>query len=102
MSQDGPVTVVAHWSLGVEDMDDVLALVVALRQQTLAEPGCLRYEVFRSIDRPGELLLLEGYADAGAIDSHRASAHYQQLVVQRIIPLLKDRSVELLVARPSD
>lgn len=101
MKADGPITVLAHWRLSPQDMDPVLALVAGLREQTLAEPGCLRYEVYRSVDRPAELLLLEGYQDDAAIEAHRASPHYQQLVVQQIVPLLADRKVELMMARPT-
>ena len=102
MNPEGPVTVLAHWSPGAQHIDEVLALIVELRRQTLAEPGCSRYEVFRSVDKPGELLLVEGYEDGAAIESHRASPHYQQLVVQRILPLLAQRRIELLVARPPE
>lgn len=100
MSSEGPITVLAHWKVGAENIEEVLALVVTLRQQTLQESGCLRFEAYRSVDRPEEILLHEGYADAAAIDAHRASDHYQQLVVRKIIPLLGERKVELLMTRP--
>lgn len=96
MSTAGPITVVARWRAKAGTVDNVLALVAELRPPTLAEPGCLGYDVFRSTDTLGELLLVERYRDMPAIEAHRGSAHYQALVVQRILPLLSDRQVELL------
>lgn len=96
MSAPGPITVVARWRVNAAAVDSVLALVAELRPHTLAEPGCLGYDAFRSADTPGELLLVERYRDQAAIEAHRGSAHYQGVVVQRILPLLSDRKVELL------
>ena len=98
MSTQGPIVVVARWQLGTQTVDSVLALLVDLRERTLAEAGCLGYDVFRSADDPARLLLLERYRDDAAIETHRASKHYQELVVQRILPLISDRQVELLRA----
>jgi quinol monooxygenase YgiN len=54
--------------------------------------------VFRNTDDPGLVLLLERYRDGAAIEAHRNSLHYQELVVRRIIPMLSSREVELLRA----
>lgn len=94
-----PVIVVARWQVRSGSVDGVLALVDALREKSLAEPGCLAYECFRNTDAPDTLLLLERYRDSAAIEAHRASAHYKALVVDRILPMLADRRVELLRAQ---
>jgi quinol monooxygenase YgiN len=99
MGSPDPVVVVARWRPGVESVGNVLALVAELREQTLQEPGCLGYDVFQGVDSPGELLLLERYLDDRAIEAHRGSAHYQEFVVRRILPLLADRKVEVLRVR---
>lgn len=96
MSAGTPIVVVARWRMAPEAVPEVLALVADLREQSLAEPGNQGYEAFQSAGEPGELLLLERYADQAAIEAHRASAHYQALVVRRILPLLSGRQVELL------
>ena len=99
MSAAGPIVVVARWRMTPARVPEVLALVAGLREQSLAEPGCQGYEVFQGVGEPGELLLLERYADHAAIEAHRASEHYRSLVVQRILPLLDGRQVELLRQR---
>jgi len=90
------VVVVARWHTTTDSLAGVLALAAELRQHSLAEPGCLGYEVFQSVEHPGALLLLERYRDGAALEAHRQTAHYRSLVVDRILPLLTDRRVELL------
>lgn len=100
MSAAKEITVVARWQPAEGALGEVLAILAELRPQSLAEPGCLGYEVYRGVDAQHSLLLVERYADEAAIEAHRQSEHYQTLVVQRALPLLAHRQVELLQARP--
>lgn len=68
------------------------------RHSALAEPGCVGYEIFQSVDGPTQLVLVERYVDRAALDAHTRSAHYQELVAERIRPLLTDRQVHFLEA----
>lgn len=95
----GPITVVARWLPAAGKLDEVLAIVAELGPQSLAEPGCLGYEVYRGVDAPDSVLLVERYRDQAALDAHRQSAHYQALVAGRVLALLAERRVDLLVAR---
>jgi quinol monooxygenase YgiN len=99
MSATEPVVVIAHWQTTEASLDTVLAHVAVLQPQSLAEPGCLGYEVLRSVDEPTNLVLIEHYRDGTALDAHLSSQHYQELVVERIRPLLTDRRVEFLRPR---
>ena len=94
------VVVVAHWQTTADSLDTVLGHLAALRPQALAEPGCLGYEAFQSNDDPTAIVLIERYRDQAALDAHLSSAHYQDLVVERIRPLLTDRHVEFLHPTP--
>jgi quinol monooxygenase YgiN len=98
MDASTTITVVARWRVKQGHLDDVLAHVAELRTASLEEPGCLEYAVFRPVASADELLLVERYRDAAAVDAHRQSPHYGALVVERILPLLADRHVELLQA----
>jgi quinol monooxygenase YgiN len=98
MDATGTITVVARWQPLPGRVDTVLALVAALREASLAEAGCLVYEAYRGVADPDSVLLLERYRDRAAIDTHRESGHYRDLVVERILPLLASRQVELLHA----
>jgi quinol monooxygenase YgiN len=96
---DSDITVVAHWQTTAETLDTVLSHLAALGTQSLAEPGCLGYEAFQSVDDDNTIVIIERYRDKSALDSHLNSPHYQDLVVNRIRPLLVDRRVEFLKAR---
>lgn len=98
MDAAGAITVIARWQALPGRADSVLALVAALREQSLAEEGCLGYEVFRGADDDTTILLLERYRDHPAIEAHRATRHYRELLVERVLPLLASRQVELLRA----
>jgi quinol monooxygenase YgiN len=94
---NGPLVIVARWQVPDVSLGDVLTHVATLREASLGEEGCMGYEVFQA---PGTLLLLEHYRDDDALEVHRQSAHYQAIVVERILPLLVGRQVEIL--RPRD
>ncbi len=92
----GVITVVARWQPADGKLGDVMAILAEVRPLTLAEPGCLGYEIYRGVDSPHSVLLLEHYRDEAALEAHRQSAHYQSLVVGRAVPLLASREVQLL------
>ena len=95
----GVITIVARWQPVDGKLGEVLAIVAEMRPKSLAEAGCLGYEVYRGVDNPHSLLLLEHYSDEAALEAHRQSSHYQSLVVDRALPLLAERQVEVLQAR---
>lgn len=94
-----PVVVVAHWQTTEAEISTVLSNIYALQPKSLAEPGCLGYEAFRSLDDPTSLVLIERYRDSAALHAHLNSSHYQQLVVEAIRPLLTDRRVDFFTPR---
>ncbi|HKV20982.1 MAG TPA: antibiotic biosynthesis monooxygenase family protein [Mycobacterium sp.] len=94
------VVVVAHWQTTDEALETVLTSIAELRPLSLAEPGCLGYEAFRSLTDETALVLIERYRDDAALEAHAGSPHYQEIVVGRVRPLLTDRRVEVL--RPRD
>ena len=102
MSVSEQMITMARWQTKEGTLDEVLRLTAELRSKSLTEPGCLGYEVFKPLegdDDHGPLLLIERYRDHAALQSHRQSAHYRELVVDRILPLLESRHVELLAPR---
>ncbi|MGH2560071.1 MAG: putative quinol monooxygenase [Thermomicrobiales bacterium] len=55
------------------------------------EPGCAMYQVSRSHDDADRFLLYELYADQAAIDAHRATPHFKEIIEGTIIPMLEKR-----------
>lgn len=91
-----PIVVVARWETSPEALATVLALVAEVSPRSLAEPGCLGYEVLQGLDQPTTLVLIERYVDRAALDAHVHSPHYQELVAGKIRPLLTGRQVEIV------
>ncbi len=40
------------------------------------EPGCRRFEISRSVDKPNVFTLTEGYDDLPALEAHRQTPHF--------------------------
>jgi quinol monooxygenase YgiN len=51
MSTPNGITVLARWQMSAGSLEAVLKLVVELKPQTLAEPGCPGYDVFQSSEQ---------------------------------------------------
>ncbi len=98
MNAADAITVLARWQPAPNAMAEVLALAEEMRERSLAEPGCLGYEIYRSPAAPDAVLLVERYRDAAALEKHKQSAHYQLLVTGQVLPLLAYRKVDLLRA----
>lgn len=58
-------------------MSELSAFLSAMRVSSLAEPGNLRWDIWRDKDNPGRFVLDELYADEAAVAAHRESAHFK-------------------------
>lgn len=102
MNPQLPITVVARWQTSADNLSELIRLATQLRQHSLQEPDCIGYEIYQHTSN-GEVLVFEQYANSAAIETHRRSTHYRELLEQRIRPLLSGRQVELLqAASPRD
>ncbi|HEY8960242.1 putative quinol monooxygenase [Chitinophaga sp.] len=88
-----PVSVFARWQVKEGQLETVLALLTVAAEKSRQEPGNLFYKLHQSITDPHTLVLFEGYADEPAANAHRESAHFQEIVVGKIVPLLAGREV---------
>lgn len=92
-----PVHVFARWKVKAGNLEKVLALLKEARTKSLREEGNLFYEIHQSKADANTLLLFEGYADEAAQQTHVQSAHFQQVIIGQIIPLLEERDVTLAI-----
>ncbi|GAB3930940.1 putative quinol monooxygenase [Mucilaginibacter myungsuensis] len=88
-----PINIFAKWQVKEGELDTVLNLISQVAEQSRAEDGNLLYIINQSTTDPNTLLLAEAYQDEAALDAHRASAHFQKIVVGQIVPLLDTREV---------
>ncbi|NEB03437.1 putative quinol monooxygenase [Streptomyces sp. SID13726] len=86
-------TVVAHYRCEPADADAVRSALLRAREGTRTEPANLVYEVHTVVDRPGEFLLYERYADQYGFEAHKVADHFREIIVETVWPLLTERSV---------
>ncbi|MDX2010075.1 MAG: putative quinol monooxygenase [Myxococcaceae bacterium] len=91
------LTVIARWRFAPGRRAALAPLVDELVDRSRAEPGCRSYRVFVDESDPDVLVLVEEYLDAAAVDAHRASEHFQRLVLGQIVPGLVSREVQRVV-----
>ncbi|WP_271573873.1 putative quinol monooxygenase [Bradyrhizobium sp. CCBAU 11361] len=65
-------------------------LLVGMAPQCRAEPGNLRWDVWRDTSNDHRYVLDELYRDVTAVEAHRASQHYQAYLAK--IPELAERT----------
>jgi autoinducer 2-degrading protein len=76
--------------------DEVLAALRRMAPLVKAgEPGCALYHANRSADNPDLFLLYEHYTDQAALDGHRNTPHFKEIIEGIIVPLLDKREREL-------
>ncbi len=79
-----------------EDRAEMAETARLLAEASRTEPGCISYIPFTLEDDPDTLLIFEQYADAEALEFHRASAHFQRHAIGGLYQRMKERSVENL------
>lgn len=45
-------------------------------QNTIREPGCMRFDVIQSVEDPNRFVLYEVYCDEAGMAAHKKTAHY--------------------------
>jgi len=91
------VIVLAEWNAKPGREQAVAAALQELATATREEEGNLDYRIFVDVDVPGSFLLLEEYADAQAVDAHRASTHFQRIAVPVIAESLSGRRARVVI-----
>jgi quinol monooxygenase YgiN/predicted GNAT family acetyltransferase len=89
--------VIARYTVTFGNEIEVASLLNQLADATRAEPGNLSFEAYRQLNDEREIVLLERYVSLDAFSAHRASEHYNDLVLGQIVPRLDNRVVETFV-----
>jgi quinol monooxygenase YgiN len=72
-----------------ESREEVKAALLALVEPSRREPGCIRYELYKDIDRDGDLVLVEAWRDQAALDEHIAKPYLQDFT-KRYADIFRD------------
>jgi quinol monooxygenase YgiN len=92
---DSHVLVIADTSSSPENADELGRVLQRFAQACRAEPRCLSYEIFRSPTQPERFVSIERYTDADAFAAHRASAHFKEIGLGEVMPLLVARDIRM-------
>ena len=84
---DGKVTVIAMVQAKPGKEAEVKKVLLGLRGPTLAEKGCINYDLHQAVDDPAQFMFHENWASKGDLDAHLQSVHLQTW---------RKRAVELL------
>ena len=89
------IYVFAKWQVQQGQLHKVLPLLAQAAQASRQEPGNLGYLAHQSQTDDHTILLYERYSNAEALEQHRNSTHFQQVVEQQIVPLRETRAVTI-------
>jgi autoinducer 2-degrading protein len=90
------VYVYAKWQVKEGKLDSVLQILKEVSKKSSEEEGNLFYKIHQNKADENILILFEGYQNESALEFHKNSEHYQNLVAKQIIPLLENREVILM------
>ena len=84
-----------HVYVKPDKVEEFKQQIKANHEGSIAEPGCLRFDVAQSRDDPTEFLLWEAYVDEEANRAHKTTPHY--LAFRERMPALmsKERHSDL-------
>jgi autoinducer 2-degrading protein len=72
----GPVCLVVAVEIKEDRLDEFLKVIEADAVGSRGEPGCLRFDVLRSLDSPTQFTFIEYYKDDDAVAFHKAQPHF--------------------------
>ena len=88
------VQIIARHTIKPGHESEVFALLAGFIDTARAEPGCFAFDAYRKIGDERSYVLLERYASREAFTEHRSSAHFTEVLLGQIVPLLDSRSIE--------
>lgn len=80
-----------NWVAKAGNEDEVHSILQQLGEASRQEPGVINYTTHVDAENPREFFIYEKYHDAAGLEAHQQTAHFQELVLQRAIPLLETR-----------
>jgi autoinducer 2-degrading protein len=84
-----------HVYIKPEAVEEFKAGIKASHEGSIAEPGCLRFDVAQSREDPTEFLLWEVYLDEEAAAFHKTTPHYLAFKERMPALMARDRRSDL-------
>ncbi len=74
------ITVVANRFVKEESVSEAMALYKQLVEATLAEDGCIRYELYQDEKDTTHFVMIEDWASKESLENHFQSPHFTSIV----------------------
>ncbi len=87
---------IVKWRIKESETARILDLLPSLVEKARNEEGNVFFHIYQSVDHPNELILHERYVNAEAVETHKATEHYREIVAGIIIPCLEVREVSVV------
>jgi quinol monooxygenase YgiN len=97
MSSPEPLTIIAVTRAAPGKASALRAAQTALVSETLAEPGCLRYELQQSLDDAHVLILVEQWASESEWQAHMQGAAMQRFRASGAGALIRDFELHRMI-----
>lgn len=80
-------------STAESDRDELVRTAKELVAASLADEGCIAYDLYQSATRPDVLMICETWRDAAALAAHEQAPHFTTLVprIQRLGEMKAER-----------
>ena len=88
--------ILAEYGVQENKLPEVLQLLKQVRELSSREPRCVCYRVNQVIEDPYKIVLYEEYQNEDALNHHRESSHFQEIIMQQVLPLLQSRKLTIL------
>jgi quinol monooxygenase YgiN len=86
-----------QFTFSPQDAENARSLLRELRDASVKEPGVILFEAGQSSDEPNVFGLWEVYRDTDAFGAHRATEHFERLVLNGIRPMARERIAKSFV-----
>ncbi len=85
----------AKYTVSQGKAEEVLGYLRVMAEKVKeSEPGCRVYSVHQSAEEAESIVLYEVYEDEAALEEHRNTLHFKEIIEGKVIPLLEKRERE--------
>jgi (4S)-4-hydroxy-5-phosphonooxypentane-2,3-dione isomerase len=85
------LAIIVRFQVKAGHVDEVIAALNEAAGPSRNEPGCHVYIANQSLEDPNVVVMYEVYDDEAALEAHRETTHFKEIVAARVVPHLEGR-----------
>jgi quinol monooxygenase YgiN len=96
------IVIAGELIVGLDHAEELRGRVMEYAKNSLAEPGCVRFDVAEDSEQAGRFLIWANYVNFEAVDAHRAQLYRDQFF-ESTASITKSQTLSLLeLITPTD